>query len=169
MEHFPMIDPYVQLAFGVFLLSLTASYVVWCRFRVMIIRQDLFEIRGDLWEAAFELDCLKDDAYQQARVSLNAMIRSAHNMSLPVLLFAVLKFDDRKLDDIPKSSNPDMQKAIEDAARLSSEALLRYVINCRPLSGWLLVRAAVGAASIKESVSRWFQGGGPSSFEPSPC
>lgn len=162
-----MID-YVQLSFSVLFLTLIVLYVGWVRFRVLVIRQNLFAIRDRLWDDARELNCLDDSAYQEARSRINSTIRSAHRINLVVLLYSMVEFrgeDTRWL----QSDNDELQSAIDRAIEQTVYCIIRYVIFFRPFSGWLVVHILGATVSIHKSVSRWFRSGGPSYFETAAC
>lgn len=75
---------YVLLAAGLIGLSYTITYAWWCRFRIWVLRQDLFEIRDRLWDDARKGGFLGHPAHREARDAINAMIRFCPRLSLPV-------------------------------------------------------------------------------------
>ena len=63
---------------------------VYYRYRLDIFRQELFEIRDKLFDEAARLGIFNEKAYTMTRITLNGMIRFAHEVSL--LRFAVAYF-----------------------------------------------------------------------------
>lgn len=82
--------PAVQLIFFSILLSATISYALWVRWRVWILRQDLFAIRDRLWDSMYAKRALADPDYMACRHDINGMIKVAPALSL----FSFLKFLD---------------------------------------------------------------------------
>src|SRR5437016_4841231 len=82
-------NAHLQLATWAFILSLAITYAWWVRFRVWILREDLFEIREDLWHAMRNSGRLDDAAYRETRSSINALIRMAPWLSL-AMMFRIL-------------------------------------------------------------------------------
>src|SRR5688572_25994356 len=67
-------NPHTQLIVAVAGLSVVISYAWWVRFRVWILRQDLFAIRDELWDRMHELGLLHHPDHVRTRTELNAMI-----------------------------------------------------------------------------------------------
>jgi len=152
MGRYQMIE-YLQLAVGVF-------YLMWTKFRVTILRQKLFEIRDELWEKALKLDSLDDPAYLKIRSRFNSMIRSAHAISVPTLTVAMVQMSDQQQEYIT-SDNPKMQQHLEEAISDATLHILRYIVFCRPFSGWLLIHLIGTTLSINENVKMWLGGNRP--------
>lgn len=76
--------PYILLGAGLVGLSFVITYAWWCRFRVWVLRQDLFEIRDRLWDEAMRCGFIDDPAHRDARDAINAMIRFCPRLSVPV-------------------------------------------------------------------------------------
>ncbi len=166
---------YFQLAIGVAGLSLISFYVCWTKFRVFCLRQELFDVRNELWDSARALECFDDPVYMEARESLNSLIRSAHKISLPVLVHVMVNYPQTERSPA-KSTNAEMQKSIDYAIAQSVACLTRYVFYYRPFSGWLwaltirsLYKTMNSIAAIRDGISKWFRGGGPGQLEALAC
>jgi hypothetical protein len=160
---------------GVAGMSLLSFYIIWSRFRIFCIRQDLFEVRDALWDKARELGCFDDPAYMIAREKLNSLIRTAHTISLPIMLYVTTLPSEEDENPIV-STNQEMQKAIDRAIEQAAFCLTRYVVYYRPFSGLLWLRtvlvflySAKGIVVLSESIARWFRGSGPGQLEALSC
>lgn len=96
------------------LLAVVVAYACWCSVRVTFFRQELFEVRDDLWRRAFKLGCLDDPAYKHTRKLLNSTINVAPMLSAHVIVGAIM-FSAREQSGVSKSENKDLQSAIDDA------------------------------------------------------
>jgi hypothetical protein len=74
--------PELELIFFSILLSAVLSYAWWIRFRVWMLRQDLFVIRDRLWDSTRSEGGLDDPEHRRVRDSINALIRIAPLLSL---------------------------------------------------------------------------------------
>lgn len=168
MELYQMTNS-IQLFIGVSGLTLAAFYMYWTRLRVIVLRQQLFAIRNDLWDKARELDALDDPAHKEEREKFNKMIRNAHELSLPNLLYTIIAFKDDEEESNIVSDNPELMKAIEVASDRAVRCIIRYIVLYRPISGGL-VTALVGVTlSVHGSIARWFRGNGPTKLESALC
>lgn len=162
---------YLQLMLGTAGLSLLTFYIGWTKFRIFCIRQDLFQIRDELWDKARDLNCFEDEGYKAARDQLNSMIRIAHKVNLPVMAYVVGSPAIKENAPIT-SSCPQMQTAIEDAFIKTSQCITTYVVYYRPFSGLLLMNtvytfylAVKSAAGLSDAIASWLIGSGPRHFE----
>ncbi len=78
--------PELQLIFGTTMLAAGLSYAWWVGFRVWMLRQDLFSIRDELWDAMKARDSLDEPAHRAMRASLKAFVRVAPLLSVFTLL-----------------------------------------------------------------------------------
>ncbi len=123
-----MIHDYVMIFIGTSLIAGCLSYACWTRLRVILLRQRLFDIRDHLWDEAQAYRGLDDPAYVEARHRLNAAIRLAHWLTLPVISQSI----DRTTNDAPtftKSNNTNFQVAIETAYDDFAQCLVSYLMR----------------------------------------
>jgi len=160
---------YIQLFLGVLLLTFVCSYAAWTKFRVVRLRQDLFGIRNRLWDRMRELGSFDDPAHLATRERINAMIRFAHLLNLPMMFFLMIKIPKPAVPAIPSSSDPDTQIAIDEATDASVNCVLSYMVYSRPFSGWLPLRLAGYTISVGGSVASWFKSDGPLQLGATPC
>lgn len=66
---------------------------VYYKYRLDVFRQELFEIRDNLFDEAARLGIFNEKAYTMTRITINGMIRFAHEVSL--LRFAVAYFSQK--------------------------------------------------------------------------
>jgi len=126
----------LQIAAGSLIVGLAISYAIWCRIRVIFLRQDLFRIRDELWMVARRKQRLDDPAYVEARELFNACIRGASFISFPQLVNGLVDARNRGEEVVEqKSSDPDLDKAIDDAYAQLVERLGKYVLRDRFVSG----------------------------------
>ncbi|MEQ8848105.1 MAG: hypothetical protein RIC11_10180 [Botrimarina sp.] len=142
-----MILEYAQLFLGTFGLTLSVSYLIWCRVRITVVRQELFEVRDRLWDEARDIGALNDPAYLYARDRLNDAIVLAYRLSLPALIAAMIRQSESPRTEVPKSDNQALQAAIEGAQRMAARHIARSVVIYRPFTG-VLVLLTVGTMGI---------------------
>lgn len=149
----------ILLALGSFMISGSIAYAWWSNARITFLRQELFQIRDRLWVKAFSLCGLTDPAYQDARRRFNANIHMAPTWSLPIMETIQLKFPNMPATEIPKSTNPDLQTAIDAALVEMESTIVRHVVFYQA-SGWLrflrLMCSTVGSMSF-DTAKSWFR------------
>lgn len=126
----------VWLTFGMLLVSSAIAYAWWCHVRVIALRQDLFDIRDDMWDAARELGCFNDPAYQSTRDHLNGVATHARSFTVPVLAFVLANRPPGGYPRPARSENQDVQRIIDRALTRSSARLASYLVN-ESLTGWV--------------------------------
>jgi hypothetical protein len=166
-----MTSAIIWLFVGVSALVLTTFYMVWTKFRVLIVRQELFDVRDELWQQAHRNECLRDPAYLDARERINSLIRTAHKISLPVLAYA-MAYGSKNTESSPESQNDNMQAAIDKAVEKTAYIIMRYVFIYRPFSGlvpaialMMFIKTLQSVTAVRDEISRWFRGGGPTRLE----
>ena len=115
------------ILFGVFtfLASSGIAYLWWVKAREMRLRQDIFVIRDDLFDAAVDNDWLDDPCYRAFRTYLNSLLAFAHHLSVPALIhLSELPLPD---EPFPESGNKRIQKAVQKATQDVSARVIRFV------------------------------------------
>ena len=79
-------SPEIQVVVFSVLLSVAICYAWWVRFRVWMLRQDIFNIRDELWESMRLSGELDDPSHREMREALNALIRLAPLLSVLTIL-----------------------------------------------------------------------------------
>ena len=125
--------PEIQFLLGVFLLSSMVSYAWWVRFRVWMLRQDLFEIRDQLWIEMVEAGLVDHPDHRQLREVLNGAIRFAPRFSV----FSVARILDRnpRVAFIPNKESPE---AVKQAFGRLMTCLGTYLIF-HTMAGWVAI------------------------------
>jgi hypothetical protein len=125
--------PEIQLVLFSSTLSLAIAYAWWVKFRVWILREDLFAIRDRLWGTMQELGQLDDPEHRRVRDEINALIRVAPLFSVWTVIS--IKLEGVKLDFSERdSASCPIQKAREQVVR----RLARYLLF-QTLSGLLFL------------------------------
>src|SRR4051794_29632881 len=75
-------SPETRLSFWCTALALLVCYAWWSRFRVWLLRQDLFAIRDEVWDRMRAAGALDHPSHRQFRDGINSMIRFAPDLSL---------------------------------------------------------------------------------------
>jgi hypothetical protein len=132
-------------------LSLLITYAWWVRVRVWVLRQDLFAIRDDLWDAMRANDQLTNPAYRDLRDGANSLIRLAPFLSVWTIARTILSRDDfRQL----LVRDPHIVEL--DLARLAIlRRIVRYLLF-ESLSG-LVILAVTGVFGLSGMVVRRLQ------------
>jgi hypothetical protein len=132
----------LALNLGVLLVSCGLGYAWFVAFRVVRLRQDLFDVRDWLFDRATILEGgLADPAYKQAREHLNAMANIADSLSIPVVMYCWSRFDGESFDWI-KTENASLQRDIDAAVDRAAERIFRY-LERETFRGWIFSAAMV--------------------------
>jgi len=83
-------NPQIKIILSSFFLGLFVAYIIWLRWRVWILRQDLFEIRDQLWDKMRQEGKLGDSEHRIVRQTINGVIRVAPILSIITLVIALL-------------------------------------------------------------------------------
>ena len=124
------------LTLGMLMVSGAAAYGWWCHVRVIGLRQDLFDIRDDMWDEARQLDCFDDPAYRNTREHLNRIAIHAGSFTLPVLAFVMANRPPGGYVPLPRSEREDVQQVLDRALHRSSARLASYIVN-ESITGWI--------------------------------
>ena len=130
-------SPELRLASWCSLLALLICYAWWSRFRVWVLRQDLFAIRDDAWDAMRAKGSLDDPAHREFRASINGMIRFAPDLTL----FTVWRI-------LVTDSAPESTGAVEVPNEI---ALARHEASAR-LARYLLFESIIGLALVATAI-----------------
>lgn len=149
------------LIVGMLLVSFGLSYAWWRTVRVYALKQDIFDIRDELFDFAAGNGWLSDVAYQQTREHLNDFAGTARLMSIPFLAFFAVQPRAARGYHRPKSDDPLMDEKIKDTLDKSSHLLHHYLFRCTAI-GWLICCLAgfrelrkVASIYIEKLASRW--------------
>ena len=112
---------------GMMIVSCALSYAWWCKVRVVQLRQDLFDLRDALFDAASDIGALDDPAYRAARRHFNAIARTAEHITIPVLAFVLHRGVSR--NEMLKSDNPRLQEEIDRALDSCADRLRAYLLK----------------------------------------
>ena len=131
----------IILATGTAMVSTGIAYLCWVHLRIILLRQRLFDIRDDLWDKARELFAFDDPAYREARTHLNTTIRIAHWITLPVIAGTVP--ESASTPTFTKTTNPNLQKAVDDAYQQYGECVVHYLMRHTLCGLFVLIAAHV--------------------------
>jgi hypothetical protein len=118
-------------------LVVLVCYAWWSRFRVWVLRQDLFAIRDEAWDAMRAKGMLDDPAHREFREHVNAMIRFAPDLTF--LTFCRLVMTNRAPAIKSKADIPAEIRAFRNRVFL---LLARYLLF-GSLTAWVLVSVAL--------------------------
>jgi hypothetical protein len=171
-------DNPVVVAVALFLLAFLWAFFVWPyrRYRLVVLRQQLFDLRDELFEFTKNHESLDfdDAAYGITRTTLNGMLRLAHDFSLGSFLSILISMrsmtsDERAVVDRTSSRREEaLLRVDEETAKFlrgilfrANERVLVYVLHTSLLFGPLvhgaksLARAIGSVAVFCESLIRW--------------
>jgi len=119
----------IQLILGCFLLSMVVTYGWWSYLRVWFLRQDLFTIRDELWDAMRAGGTLDLPAHRECRDSINAIIRVAPFLS-PLTVFRLFTIE-------VHHTEPDIRSMPAEVVRARNLVVLRVTryLLCESLTG----------------------------------
>ncbi len=165
---------YVYLFLGCSLVSGAISYAWWMRVRVIDLRQDIFDVRDELFDCALEFDGHDDPAYKLVREHLNTLASTAPIISLMLLASVLGRNIPEGFSDFKKkmtSSDPRLQEGIELALSKSSDRVCRYLIfetftGIVAYSVSLVVNlSGVLASQMLVWTTRWVNSDNPKEFQ----
>ena len=155
-----MICDILLLASSGFILGLVIRWCFSRAFNVIALRERLFGVRNQLWDAAHRLHRFDDPAYVKARRVINANIRTAGDLSIPLVIFLMTR--GLKMEEI-KSDDRRMQAAIDQALQQTQSFVFEYLF-CDTIFG-RLVSFLIDMMSLKEwlrrKMSGWVRSEGP--------
>src|SRR5438105_14932017 len=93
-------------------LSACITYAWWTVVRVIRLRQDLFEIRDELFDDVAGIGQLCHPAYKHARDQFNGILHLAEMLCIPTTLFLFITRD-RTPQPLSAADNPELQGAID--------------------------------------------------------
>lgn len=126
------------IAVGAVIISLALSYAWWTKVRVINFRQDVFDIRDELFARAMELKAFDDPAYRATREHLNRLAVSADYATVSVIAYLMHKGLSDGLKDRTRTSNPPLQAAI-DASLEATAKRLAHLLVYETATGWLVM------------------------------
>lgn len=122
---------------------ITSAFVYWwwTTVRVAFFRQEIFQIRNDLWRFAMKSNALEDPGYRACRKHLNNIIKTASILSVESMeLFFQLSLKDPSM--LSAGSSPcrtsKMQEAVDEAKTRAFSLVVSYIMFQRA-SGWAKV------------------------------
>lgn len=119
-------NPIAQYFIGIALVSFGLCYAAWIRIRPLRLRQDIYDLRDELFDEALAAGALTDPGYRQLRLQLNSWARSAAMISFPSLVYLLVTLDDDLPTPIP-SERPEVQAILERTYDRLARRLIRYV------------------------------------------
>ena len=122
---------------GVLLLSVGVSYAWWTKVRVLWLRQDIYDIRDNLFMESARLDRADDQAAKCARDHLNALARVASVISFPLVITAI-NTGEAEVRELLKSENAKLNKFIKLSMEKAGNRIARYLTR-ETLTGWIIV------------------------------
>jgi hypothetical protein len=145
-------SPESRFLIGCFGISVVITYLCWVRFRVWSLRQDLFEIRDNLWDRMESEGRLDDPAHRELRDAINSLIRIAHFLS-PLTILRILLNREKFSPLLALRENDELLKQTRAQVFVR---VARYIL-LESASGWLVavLAAAFGMYSaISNALTR---------------
>lgn len=143
------------IAIGTVMVSLALSYAWWTRVRVINFRQDVFDIRDELFDRAMELGALDDGAYKAARNHLNSAANTMEMVTVWGVAYYVRHVGVVTTAKEMATKNAPLQEAICNAMEALAVRLTRYLVG-ETLAG-RLVTLRVSQKRVLLWARRWVQ------------
>lgn len=148
----------IWIVIGAISISLATTYAWWVKVRAIAFRQDIFDIRDDLFDAALAADGVGDDAHIAARRHLNSLANSVNGLSIMLLGYVLSRgVDTHSLRSKLNSSNVALNAAIEGALSRSTQVFAEFLLH-KTMPGVLLsaFSRVVRASNVVEGqVTKW--------------
>lgn len=132
-------SPNLQFLLACLGISLILTYALWCQVRPWILRQQLFAIRDDLWDAMRATGQLDHHDHRELRELINALIGVAGMLTWPTFLFLLITRGDFRLVVAPPSEIPEVNRTRLAVARCVAGYLLRATLTGRVFLAWAWV------------------------------
>lgn len=146
-----------EILIGAAFISAAITYAWWTKVRVILLRQQLYDIRDRLFDQALDANGVEESAHHHARKHLNALARTAPHLSLPLLAFALTLGKRRDVQVELRTTNVKLQRAIESAMSDSAVAISQYVIR-HTIPG-VLLSIGFGIARLRDTfaqmITKW--------------
>ena len=137
-------------------ISSVLTYAWWIHFRVWMLRQDLFEIRDDLWDEMSEKGELDDPAHRETREGINSMIRFSPYLSIRTLILIATD----GAENVQQST--DLPQAVVEARKAVFNRIMRFMLletvtglACTFLA-MLVMSHSVAISQMQKWISRIF-------------
>ena len=138
-------------------LSAALAYGWWSRVRVIWLRQDIFDLRDELYRVALAECAFEDPAYRVAREHLNAVANVADSITIPVMAYLLHRgVKDAKR---PKSTNKKMEEAIQLAQAKCAGRIATFLLR-QTFTGLVarpIIRLIYIGTVIEEQMQRWME------------
>lgn len=121
---------------GVCGVSVALTYAVWTKLRVLILRQELLDIRDDLFDKAVNVGGLTEPAYTEAREFMNDAAAIAEDITWQVMYMVTLINDVTPAVVRIRSDNEVLQAEIDNAYEKVTAVVARHLVR-RSLSGMI--------------------------------
>jgi|GEM_PF-5065808 len=115
-----------QIYLGALLLSAVVAAAWWTRIRQMWLRQDIYDLRDELFDTMAKAGTLDDPAYRSARSHLNYVAQCAGDLSLPVFLY--LLHAGVKGKAIESSENEFVQRTVQETIENCATRIVRFLV-----------------------------------------
>jgi hypothetical protein len=145
-------NPFLRISLACFGISLVVTYLWWVKIRVWRLRQDLFVIRDELWDAMRIDGSFSDPEYREFREGMNAVIRLAPVLSILTVIGIVLNRDEFR----PFGSHIARKAPIAKARALAFSRITTYLLF-ETLTGLVIVGLALVfglSMAFKKALSR---------------
>lgn len=152
-------DMYLYLAFlfGVLLMSLGIAGAWWTKVRVIWLRQDIYDLRDELFMESVRRDCVQDPGIQAAREHLNAIARVSPVLSISFIANAI-QLGLVESREFPRSDDKELGKLIESTMNKAGLRIQRYLLR-ETLAGLISIRVGrlVSMAWVEDKLITWVQ------------
>jgi len=140
---------------GVAGLSLLITYAWWVRFRVISFRQDIYQLRGVLFDKALSLNALDDPAYRKLREHLNSIATVAEWITIPIVARYLNSGVGPKV--LPQSSSPVVQELLDNTIEECASRLQHYLMfeTLTGLISWPIVVGSSIQDTVSEQARKW--------------
>ena len=144
---------YQVIGFG--LISLSATYWAWVVFRAARLRQDLYNIRCELYDGAAKAEGLSDPCCISTLLSIESLSTSAPKISIPFFGYLIMSTPPGALM-LQRAKTEEVQNLIDDAIEKASTRILQYLFN-ETASGLFISLLFLIRISSSKVVRNWVQ------------
>lgn len=142
---------------GVAIMAIGVGFAWWVKLRVVWLRQDIYDLRDELFMESVRRDCVTDPSGEAARGHLNALAQIAPYLSIQFIGY-LIHFELLEACQLPKSADPAFDDVIESIMRRADARIERYLFR-ETATGLLLLPLSrlISMAWIEEKIVRWIR------------
>lgn len=140
---------------AVLLLSSAVTYIVWCHVRNDFLRQEIFNVRDDLFDDATQLGFLDEPLYTECRTQLNSLASKTDYITTALIVRSLVlaRTTSLPVNPLEEAAPEHVRLRVQLAHMTIGMTVYRHLLY-RTLSGWVFFLICFMANSTRSAESR---------------